>query len=85
MLSKDKGDYLECYKCAWLNKPIPNIQEWREENDGEYLVLTDGEADRQANEYLTDDTYLWTSAVEQGYTREGIDEIVASVKVTGLA
>lgn len=74
LLSKDKGDYVYCYKCAWFNKPIPNIQEWREENDGEYLVLTESEADYRAKEYLTDDTYLWEQAVENNHTTDGLED-----------
>lgn len=74
LLSKGKEDYVMCYKCAWQNKPIPNIQEWREEIDGEYKVLTDDEADRKANDYLTDDEYCWKCAVENGQTTAGLQE-----------
>lgn len=74
ILSKEKQDFVYCYKCAWFNKEIPNIQEWREENEGEYWVLTENEADYQAEEYLTDDPYLWECAVKEGYTTEGLQE-----------
>lgn len=79
LLDKDDRDFVYCYKCAWFNKEIPNIQEWREENDGEYIVLTDSEADYRAEEYLTDDTYLWQQSVEAGNTTESLDEWVKSV------
>ncbi len=74
LLSKEKEDYVNCYKFAWNNKPIPNIQEWRETNDGEYMVLTESEADTRADEYLMDDDYLWKSAVESGNTTSGQQE-----------
>lgn len=74
LLNKGEEDYLICYKCAWENKPIPNIQEWGQENDGEYMILTDSEADYRANEYLTDDEYLWKCAVESGNTTAGLEE-----------
>ena len=67
LLSKDESDYIECYKCAWKNKPIPNIQEWREENDGSYRVLTDREADRAAEDWFDGDEF-WKMAVEAGNT-----------------
>ncbi len=68
LLEKEEKDYRTCYLCAWNNKPIPNIQEWRETNDGEYKILTDSEADYQAREYLEDDTYNWKCAVENDNT-----------------
>ncbi len=79
LLSKDKQDYLICYKNAWLNLPIPNQQEWREENDGEYMVLTESDADYQAKEYLTDDNYLWKCAIETGNTTESLEDWAESV------
>jgi hypothetical protein len=74
LLSKEKADYVYCYKQAWLNKPIPNIQKWNERNDGEYMVLTESEADYRANEYLTDDDYLWKQAVESGNTTDSLED-----------
>ncbi len=74
LLSKEEQDFVYCYKCAWFNKPIPNIQEWVEEDDGEYWVLTESEADYNAKEYLTDDTYLWTSSVEAGNTTDSLED-----------
>ncbi len=74
ILSKENQDFVYCYKCAWFNRDVPNIQEWREENDGSYRVLTDSEADISANDYLTDDEELWKMAVESGNTTLGIDE-----------
>ena len=74
LLAKENSDWVYCYKCAWFNKPIPNIQEWREENDGEYLVLTENDADYRAKKYLTDDTYLWTQSVKAGNTTDSLEE-----------
>ncbi len=76
LLSKDKSDYIICYKCAWNNKPVPNIQTWNERNDGEYKILTDSEADYQARQYLEDDDYLWKQSVESGNTQLGFDDWV---------
>lgn len=72
LLSKDKDDYIRCYKLAWLDKPIPNIQTWRETHDGEYMVLTDSEADERVEDYLDEDQ--WKQAVECGNTTEGFYE-----------
>lgn len=74
LLSKEKADYVYCYKQAWFNKPIPNIQKWRETNNGEYMVLTESEADYRAKEYLTDDDYLWKQAVESGNTTDNLED-----------
>lgn len=79
LLSKDERDFIYCYRQAWFNKPIPNIQEWIEENEGEYLVLTEDEANYRSEEYLTDDTYLLTSSVEAGRTTESLDDWAKSV------
>lgn len=78
LLSKGDSDFVFCYKCAWKNKPIPNIQKWREENDGEYRVLTDSEADQAIEDYFDDD-YLWKQAVEAGQTTEGFEDWKESV------
>jgi hypothetical protein len=74
LLSKNEEDYLICYKSAWKNKPIPDLRKWKERNDGEYMVLTEGEADYRANEYLTDDNYLWKQAVEEGRTTDSLND-----------
>ncbi len=72
LLSKEKKDFIYCYKCAWRDKPTPNIQEWAEENDGEYRVLTDSEADSAVDDYFDDD-YLWKQAVEAGQTTDSFE------------
>ena len=79
LLSKDIQDFIYCYRCAWKNKPIPNIQKWNERDDGEYRVLTDSEADYNAREYLEGDEYLWKQAVESGNTTSGFNEWVEYV------
>lgn len=79
ILSKEESTWVYCYRQAWFNKPVPNIQEWREENDGEYWVLTESEADYQAKEYLTDDTYFWQQQIEAGYTTESLDDWAETV------
>lgn len=61
------------FKLAWFNKPIPNTQTWDEENEGEYRVLTDYEADLACDDYFDDD-YLWKEAVESGNTTLGQEE-----------
>ncbi len=79
LLSKDNDSYLICYKEAWFNRPIPNQQEWREEDDGVYRVLTDGEADRYAEDYYGDDDELWKQCVESGNTTLGFNDWVGQV------
>lgn len=72
LLSKEKKDYIHCYKCAWGNKPIPDIRKWNEKNDGEYIVLTDSEADERADESI--DEYLWREAVQAKTTEESFED-----------
>jgi hypothetical protein len=79
LLSKDKEDYIYCYKCAFKGEPIPNIQKWRKVDDGEYLVLTDDEAEDRARDFLVSDDYLWRSAVEHGNTTESLEDWADSV------
>lgn len=74
LLDKKESDWVLSYKCAWFNKPVPNTQEWEEENDGEYLVLTETDADYKAKEYLEDDNYLWKQAVESGNTTDSLED-----------
>ena len=74
LLSKGNEDYIECYRCAWKNQPIPNTQRWSEEIDGEYRVMTDSEADISANDYLTDDDELWKQAVQSGNTTSSLQD-----------
>lgn len=72
VLSKGSDDFLVCYKAAWKSEPIPNIQTWYEEDDGEYVVLTDSEADQRAEDYLDED--MWKCAVQAGNTTQGFEE-----------
>ena len=73
ILSKEDRDWVYCYKQAWFNNPIPNIQEWREEDEGQYRVLTDYEADSACEDYLDDD-YMWKQAVEAGNTTSSLED-----------
>ncbi len=77
LLSKEKDDYLICYRCAWKLQPIPDQREWIQRDDGEYRVLTDSEADQACEDYLDEDQ--WKVAVEAGMTTEGYSEWVESV------
>ena len=80
LLSKGQEKYLLCYKTAWKNLPIPDLREWREENDGEYDVFTDEEAEQRFNDYFEDSDYLWIDAVKEKQTTLGFDEWVEWVK-----
>jgi len=75
----NKENKLNEFVLAWFDKPIPNTQEWREENEGEYIVLTDIEADQRADDYLSDDDYLWKRAVDSGNTTLGFNDWVEMV------
>lgn len=68
----DKDRKLNEFALAWEVKKIPNTQEWREESDGEYMVLTDSEANSRADDYLDED--YWKEAVRGGHTTEGFDD-----------
>lgn len=78
LLSKGKEDFLICYRCAWKGLPIPDQREWNEENNGEYRVLTDSEADQAVEDYLDED--MWKQAVEANNTTKGYDDWVEDVK-----
>ena len=73
LLEKEETDYRTCYKMAWLNKPIPNIQKWNERDEGEYRILTDSEADQASEDYFDDDD-LWRQAVESKNTDLGRED-----------
>ena len=74
LLSKGPEDFLICYRAAWLGKPIPDQREWREEDDGEYRVLTDSEADRACEDYLEDSRDSWVESVKAGMTDESFED-----------
>lgn len=78
LLSKDKEDYLVCYRCAWKGEPIPDQREWTKRDDGEYRVLDDYEADSACDDSL--DEEQWKMAVEAGNTYSSYDSWVEEVK-----
>lgn len=67
-------DFIKSYIEAWFNKKVKDRREIISVSDGEYLVLTDDEAEQRAYDYLTDDTYLWECAVKDKRTESSLQE-----------
>lgn len=76
LLSKDEGRNKGAneFVLAWFDKPIPNSQEWNEESDGEYRVLTDSEADQACEDYLDDSRDCWVEAAKANQTDMGFED-----------
>ena len=82
LLSPPSEDHIKSYHEAWQGKTIQDRRYDSWESDGEYLVLTDSEADETAREYLGDgagDDELWKMAVQAGNTTLGLDEWIDHV------
>lgn len=72
--------YVLAYREAWFGQKVVDRRELSSEDDGEYMVLTDSEADALCDEYLDEDQ--WRMAVEgkntwQGY-REWCEEVISN-------
>ena len=52
LLSDEKAQHVNWYRRAFLNLAIKDDRELRDIDEGEYLVLTDDEADKRVDEYL---------------------------------
>lgn len=74
LFDKEDKDFLKSYREAWFDKKIVDRRKYHTRHDGEYMVLTDSEAQTKCEEYLIDDDELWKMAVEGGNTQEGIEE-----------
>ena len=74
LLDKEDKEFLKSYREAWFDKKIIDRREYSDEEDGEYMVLTEDEAQQKCEDYLIDDDEMWKMAVEGGHTRLGIDE-----------
>ena len=66
------GSVIISYRAAWKGIPIPNFQKWDEANDGQYMVLTDSEADSRADDNLDED--LWYESIRAHNTTLGFDD-----------
>lgn len=78
LLRRPKEDFIKSYHEAWSNKKVVDRRDFSHVSDGDYLVLTDSEADDQAREYLEDGD-LWKMSVESGGTTRGLDDWVDEV------
>ena len=74
LLSNEDKDYIRMYKNAFLGKPLTDNRKLVERNDGEYLVLTEVEAEIRAMDHLTDEDYFWKQAVQAGHTTQGLED-----------
>ena len=57
ILSDEDRDFVKSYKNAFLGLPVEDNREYMTVDDGEYLILTDEEADEEAEEYIK--SSLW--------------------------
>lgn len=69
---KDEPDYVLSYREAWFGQTPKDRREDSSDDDGQYLVLTDSEADSRADDSLDD--YLWEQAVAAHQTTMGLDD-----------
>ena len=79
LLSDEQDGHVLSVQEAFLGKPIKDRRTSYNQSDGEYLILEDYQADERAEEYLTDDPYLWKQAVESGNTTQGLDDWASDV------
>lgn len=68
LLSGEDRDFVRNYQKAFLNEPVEDNREWAEVDDGEYLVLTDGEADEATREYIEGSVWAFNSWFVAGHT-----------------
>ena len=61
LLSKEDKDFIQSYHNAFLGLPIEDNRELRQVDDGEYLVLTDEEADEACKEYIENNVWAFNS------------------------
>lgn len=65
-------DYVLSYREAWFGQKVIDRREFSSDDDGEYMVLTDSEADDMCDDYLDEDQ--WRMAVEAKNTWSGYRE-----------
>lgn len=70
----DEPDYVTSYREAWFGRVPKDTRKYYTRDDGEYLVLTDAEADERASDCL--DEYQWAEAVKARQTTLGFDDWV---------
>jgi hypothetical protein len=61
LLSNEDRDYVKSYKNAFLGLPVEDNREYRSVDSGEYLILTDEEADEKAEEYILNSLWAFNS------------------------
>jgi|GEM_PF-5095659 len=77
---KETPDYVTAYREAWFGRMPKDFREFSDEDDGEYRVLTDDEADSAAESYFdSEGEYMWREAVRAENTMSGYDDWVKEV------
>ena len=61
LLSNEDKDYITMYKNAFLDKTLTDNRRLVERNDGEYMVLTDEEADERAKDYIEETVWAFNA------------------------
>lgn len=73
LLQADDSDYNTSLRKAWMGEPVDDLRKDETVNDGEYLVLTDDEADDWEEEGLRNLFEEMTYSVE-GFLKKWLDE-----------
>jgi hypothetical protein len=68
----EEPGYVKSYREAWFNQVVKDRRKFTEEDDGEYSVLTDSEADQRFDDYLEE--YMWRDAVSAKATDLGFND-----------
>lgn len=72
------GCYNTQYQNAFIGKEVKDVREEVFENDGEYFVLTDSEADIKAGDYLREGDG-WEQAVSSGNTTQSKEDWIKQI------
>jgi len=78
LMSAGDSQYEKQVQRALFHFKVEDLSRLVDRNDGEYMVLTEDEADDKAIEYLEDGDY-WQMAVENGDTEESKQDYIESI------
>jgi hypothetical protein len=77
----EEPSYVKNYRQAWFGQKVIDYRSLSSRDDGEYLVLTDSEADRLMDDYCDNEMEdYWKQAVQAGNTFSGYRDWVQEVK-----
>lgn len=65
-------DYVKAYREAWFGREVKDRRTYSNRDDGEYLILTDSEADKMVEDSIED--CFWEQAVAAKQTTLGLED-----------